>query len=191
MLETFAHYSLFFSNYPCLFTILLLGLLSDKRQLFYWGGLFTLLNICINYALKITFKVPLPVELHPGYAFPSGHMQMLTVFYGWLAMHHLMRMRVLFIPICLLETYGLWYFHYHTIIEITAGFLTGLFLLSVFQKIYQKPTLNRYLLILTTLVACLIYTYYLEDFKPHVVVASLALFILSIFGIIYNLYKKF
>lgn len=186
MFENLAIFSLFFSNVPCILTIFFIGMLSNKRNLFFWGAMFSLLSICINYALKITFKVPLPPELHDGYAFPSGHMQMLTVFYGWLAMHHLLRMRILFIPLCLMETYGLLYFHYHTLLEIVAGFITGLFLLSVFNRIFQKRLFHRYFLILLTWTGCFMYVYYFGVFKPHFLTASLVLSVTSIMGMLYS-----
>jgi hypothetical protein len=178
-----AEFFLFFSNISCMLVIFLIGMLSDKRNVFYWGALFCLISICINYVLKISFKVPLPPELHEGYAFPSGHMQMLTVFYGWLAYHRLLRMRWFFIPLVIGEAYGLVYFHYHTLLEAFAGFATGIFLLSVFNKIYRKTPFMRYIYLMGLLSACLIYIHAFGWMQPHVFIAASILLFLTTIGL--------
>lgn len=183
MPQFIAEFFLFFSNTPCILAIIFIGMLSDKRNIFYWGALFCLISICINYVLKITFKVPLPPELHDGYAFPSGHMQMLTVFYGWLANHRLMRMRWFFPLLVIGEAYGLVYFHYHTLLEAFAGFATGMFLLSVFNKIYLKTPLIRYIYLIFLLGACLIYIDLFGWMQPHVFIAASLLFLLTTIGL--------
>ncbi|MEC8306796.1 MAG: phosphatase PAP2 family protein [Chlamydiota bacterium] len=49
--------------------------------LFTWTMLF-------NHALKISFQVPLfPHIPHPGFAFPSGHMQISSLFYGFILIY--------------------------------------------------------------------------------------------------------
>lgn len=181
MLDLIARFFLFFSNLPCMLMFFFIGLLSEKRKLFYWGGLFCLISVCINYVLKISFKVPLPPELHEGYAFPSGHMQMLTVFYGWLASHHLMRMRWFFIPLVCGEAFGLVYYNYHNLLEAISGFLTGLFLISIFNKIYLKSPPVRYVYLLLLLVLCISYIFTFGYMQPHVLSsASILLFFISI-----------
>ncbi|NBX85090.1 MAG: hypothetical protein EBQ95_05725 [Gammaproteobacteria bacterium] len=183
MPQFIAEFFLFFSNIPCIFAFFLIGILSDKRNIFYWGGLFCLISICINYVLKISFKVPLPAELHDGYAFPSGHMQMLTVFYGWLANHRLLRMHWFFPALVIGEAYGLVYFHYHTLLEAFAGFATGIFLLSMFNKIYFKTPFMRYICLIFLLSACLIYIHVFGFIQPHVFIAASLLFLFTIIGL--------
>jgi hypothetical protein len=110
-------------------------------------------------------------------------MQMLTVFYGWLAYHHLLRMRWFFLPLVIGETYGLVYFHYHTILEAVAGFATGMFLLSFFNKIYLKPPSVRYVYLLSLLTFCLIYIQVFGFIQPHVANAAFWIILFSAIGL--------
>lgn len=67
-----------------LLTMLVMGRLDQRRDLFYHLCFLILLSMIVNSFLKCLFQVPLKPHLgKPGwYAFPSGHMQLAVVFYG-------------------------------------------------------------------------------------------------------------
>ena len=84
MLITALEWLSYLNDFPVVFAIVLLGWLFIDTSIFRHLAYLACLSIIVNVALKGTFKVPLPPELHVGYAFPSGHMQFATVFYGWI-----------------------------------------------------------------------------------------------------------
>ena len=66
--------------------ILILGYIWINKRVFMHGIFIVLFGMMLNSALKMTLQVPLPPALGivEGYAFPSGHMQVAVVLYGWL-----------------------------------------------------------------------------------------------------------
>ncbi|WP_367607376.1 phosphatase PAP2 family protein [Legionella sp. W05-934-2] len=124
---------LHFSHPPMVLIIFILGWVYYDKPLFFYAACLSCMSILINVALKGTFKVPLPPELHSGYAFPSGHMQFATVFYGWLFYHipnRALRLAIPLLLVCL--SIGMMQHHYHTLTEILAGFVTGVLLIRLF-----------------------------------------------------------
>ena len=149
---------LIFSNEFIMIGVIILGLVTSKRREVYWGTIGLNLSIIINYALKATFKVPLLI--HAGYAFPSGHMQQVTFLYGWLALIHLFKMQYLAGFIILAQAFGQIYFKYHNGVETLSGFAVGIFLLSIFYPLYFS-TLN-YLAMILLGIASLLFFYILS-----------------------------
>src|SRR6476620_614074 len=86
LLDTIARGFLALSNDIIIIPIIVLGYIWVDRKLFYHVTCLLLFSMIVNVALKWTFQVALAPSIgNPhGYAFPSGHMQSSTVFYGWL-----------------------------------------------------------------------------------------------------------
>ena len=124
-----------FSSLDIVVLIVLAGFLLIDRRFFYQTSCLLTFNILLNVALKGTFKIPLSPALHViGYAFPSGHMQLATVFYGWIALHWTRRSARLAIVVLLAGIgAGLMHFGYHTLSDVLAALVVGLGLIAVFQ----------------------------------------------------------
>lgn len=84
-------------------------------------------TIILNYALKITFKIPLDISLHKkGYAFPSGHMNLTTTFYLWLFLHTCSRYwRACILLLLIGFGWGLIRYHYHNLRDVIGGGILG------------------------------------------------------------------
>ena len=138
------------------------------------------LGILVNVVLKGYFKVPLASFIsHPGFAFPSGHTQFATVFYGYIAFFGLpnqidnkkhtsfitrqdlnIRIIISSILICGIG-FGLVHYHYHTIGEVIAGFVAGMALLFLYRYALLRFTKTFPYIILITASALLGITYIL------------------------------
>ncbi len=128
-----ANFFLFFSHFECVIPIILLGLVF-RPQVFFQTACLVLIDIVVNVALKGTFKVPLsPILNKIGYAFPSGHMQFATVFYGWLAFNFSWPwLRVIIFVLLFGIGCGLIHYDYHNFLDVTAGIIFGLLLIYLF-----------------------------------------------------------
>jgi len=121
-------------------------------------------GMLVNAGLKLFFKVPLMPHLGPGYAFPSGHTQMTTIFFGWLAINKLYPKKYFFIIVALVG-YSIYAQHYHQPDEIVAGFITGLGVLMVFSKIKLHQQAVVVILFNTVLLTiCALKQYHLHFF---------------------------
>ncbi len=105
---------------------------------------FYLFSVYVNGLLKTAFKTPRPqptqdlAVLHPetgtGYAFPSGHAQGSTVFWGQLSLETRKRwVAVAGIVIIALVSLSRLYLNVHWPIDVLGGFLIGLALLALFN----------------------------------------------------------
>jgi undecaprenyl-diphosphatase len=133
---------LFFDNLQWIACYILMGFIFINRTLFYHATCILCISIIFNVALKCTFQIPLlPTVHHPGFAFPSGHMQLATVFYGWLGLHtrhH--KLHLLIITLLSGIGFGLVYLGYHTWFDVLgavffAGLIIGLYQILLLQKI--------------------------------------------------------
>ncbi|MFC3908811.1 phosphatase PAP2 family protein [Legionella dresdenensis] len=118
--DTLAEFFLFFSNFPFIITLVLIGL-TFRYRLFYSLACLTLFSITMNVALKNVFHIPLNPTL-TGFAFPSGHMQLSTVLYGWLAWQINNRLLRIIIGFLLSGiALGLIHFGYHNLTDVLGG----------------------------------------------------------------------
>lgn len=127
MIDGFAPIGRALANLPMIMLVFLVGFCCFRRKLFYQAACLALFSILVNVALKGLFKVPLsPVLGKIGYAFPSGHMQLATVFYSWLALHSASKFfRVLVFMILMSVGFSLVHYGYHDRADVLAGFLCG------------------------------------------------------------------
>lgn len=74
-----------FSDEFFVIPVIILGSIWVDREVFFHASCMMLVNIIINFALKIIFHIPLAsLLMQDGFSFPSGHMQASSAFYGWL-----------------------------------------------------------------------------------------------------------
>ncbi|WP_133139777.1 phosphatase PAP2 family protein [Legionella genomosp. 1] len=124
--DSLADVFLSFSQLNVLLIIALAGFFLISKPLFFQTACLTAFDIVVNVALKGTFKVPLVAWLGKGYAFPSGHMQLSTVFYLWLAWHTPSRpLKLLIAAILSAVGAGLMHYGYHNFYDILGGLLFG------------------------------------------------------------------
>lgn len=191
---SWAEFFLAFTHIPIVCGILFIYFICISR----WDTLHLIyimaFGMILNVALKGTFQYPLPMAVdHEGYAFPSGHMQMATIFYGWIAMHTRSYFLRLSIAILLIGIgFGLIYCHYHDIYDVLAGVCTGVICLGIYQHTlgYRRPRLwLGWLGIGSVLIA---YDFHIYRHVPrHAIYAYLVLFGLSvILWIIYRWKQK-
>lgn len=176
-----ADFFLLFSHFEMLVPILLIGFLWVNRALFFQTTCIAVFDLMVNVALKGTFKVPLSPLLHKiGYAFPSGHMQLVTVFYGWLALHIPYTLfRVAMLLIVFGVGAGLIHYDYHNVLDVSAGLLFGLLLIVCFQLLlsYFKQKASWILLMIATL--CMGYNAWVYTGIPrHAIIAYAVLMVL-------------
>ena len=170
MIDVIAHVFLVFGNLAFIGPLLFIGVIWSESRFFYELTCLLLFSITLNVALKGTFQIPLARELGiPGYSFPSGHMQIATIFYAWLILYgntRLLKNDRLLLPlnimlVLLLFGIGWSLIHcgYHTIFDVAGAAITALiltiayrFLLDFFPKYFAWILLG--LATLVTLYSC-------------------------------------
>lgn len=131
------------------------------------------LSILINIALKIMFQIPLNPDLHKiGFAFPSGHMQLSTIVYGWLALKiPSARLRVLIGVILIGVGCGLVYFGYHTGLDVLGGVFFASLLIAFYA--FMQDAHNKLLpwILLSISSFAMFYITWKSTIWPHTWVA--------------------
>ena len=165
MLDSFLKLFLFLDNTPWYLFLSVLGLLYPRhRQVTYWGLIGGLLCILCNQSLKAYFQVPLYPHLGHGYAFPSGHLQLASFVYIWMANYKLLAMDKLYFILIPLFAYASVHFHFHSVADVTAGIFCGATYFLIYKNIYQLAIKPRLLVISSAYLFCIGYLYML----PHV-----------------------
>ncbi len=140
MFDLVADLMLTFTTYQTVLFFTLAGSLFAGRRLFFQCACLVAFGIIINVVLKGTFQIPSSVHPSMGsYAFPSGHMQLTTVFYVWWAIYiPFWYYRTLTAAIVLGVGVSLVHFKYHTIYDVTGGLLFGLLIVFCFYYLLTK-----------------------------------------------------
>lgn len=183
MVEGAAHFFLFFSHFEVIIAVILMGIIFGPRSCFLSIIYLALLDLVINVALKGTFKIPLAPWLHPGYAFPSGHMQLVTVFYGSLAvLFSAVWFRLTMISIMLGEGWALIYCRYHDFNDVVAAGVVGVLLIMGNQYLWNYFKQKTPWILMLTAIFCMIYNRFIYTVVPlHATIAFVGLiFLLSI-----------
>ena len=134
------HLLLLPSQFPLILALLMIIFVVVDRQIAYQTLLLVALCLIVNVALKVTFQVPLAASIgKKGFAFPSGHMQFSTVFYGWLAYQIANQWLRLVIGLVLIGVgYGLVAAGYHTVADVLGGAVVGGLLVVGFAGLLKK-----------------------------------------------------
>lgn len=135
MFDNLANVLLVFSHSIIIIPLMVLGFIWVDRRIFYHALCLILLSILVNSALKVSFQIPLPSSLgKEWFAFPSGHMQLSTVLYLWLA--YKIPNTVLRLAIALLLTgigLSLIHFGYHNFYDVLGAIVFALLLLLLYS----------------------------------------------------------
>lgn len=144
-----------FSHPTLIVPFLIIGFLLDKNgaiknaqqntTIWEYACLLILFAMIFNTLLKSLFLVPLnPAIGKEGFAFPSGHMHVSVVFYGWVFLAYTQKgVRGLILLILTGIGYGLIQQGYHDFNDVGAAAAVGLLTLYGFAKITQHPMIQK------------------------------------------------
>ncbi len=153
-------------------------------------ALVTFTSICITHQWKAFFHIPLPKTHHStAYAFPSGHLQLATVFYGalfyeyvWQRTKSLKTTLTLFSPLITIIAWATVAAEYHTTLDVLAGIVFGLTHLFVFYRLLKAQGLKKTTLICGLISLCILciqkssYLYLWEVFGQQCAFSMLILY---------------
>ncbi len=172
LLDSLANFALSFSHAQNIVPIILIGYIWGKREIFHHALCILFTSILFNYALKVTFKIPLDPALNViGYAFPSGHMHTSVAFYGWLMLntrqsiyHTIIVLLLVFIGMSLI------YFGYHNFIDILgAGFFASILLLG-YSHFVKLNKFRQFIVIITLNTILLLYIYFVSEIISSIII---------------------
>lgn len=145
---------LLFSHTIIIAPLLFIGFISrgtffikkpTQKESMIWANacLLVLFSMIFNVFLKSLFQIPLNPALGiKGFAFPSGHMLVAVVFYGWLTCSYPSWKVRAFTTIVLLGiAFGLIQQGYHNLRDIFGAVMFGVITLYAFNKAYRLPTI--------------------------------------------------
>lgn len=177
MLDIIAKIFLSFGHEIFIIPLRILGYIWLEKEIFFNAICLILVSILGNFALKITFQVPLLPHLGQGFAFPSGHMQSAVVLYGWLiAKTRNFIYRVLMISVLIGIALSLVYCNYHNYFDVLGAIFFGYLLIFFYSLLANsgKQILLSSVVTLSTLL--LLYILLLHKFiEEHLWMAYYAL----------------
>ncbi len=133
IIDIFGRAILFTLHAPFLVPFLLIGYFSRYRPIFTRCIFILLFTLILNPYLKSLWQVPLMPHLGEGYAFPSGHMQVAVVLWGWLAFEfRRMELSILAFLLIIGTGYSLIHFNYHNSFDIIGGLMFGVLTLMIY-----------------------------------------------------------
>ncbi|HBB53247.1 MAG TPA: hypothetical protein DCZ80_05050 [Legionellales bacterium] len=133
----------FIGNIYFMFFILFLLLMTQQFHAFQTSIIVGASSMLINANLKLLFQVPLMAHLGNGFAFPSGHLQIATVFYGSLCALHLLDKKVYGFLLTAIA-WAIFYQNYHAPLELLGGFISGMIVICLF---FYTPLLEHKLIL--------------------------------------------
>lgn len=137
------------------------GFIGSSRNIYYHAICLLLMSMIVNYALKITFQIPLsPLLNKEGFAFPSGHMQTVATLYGWIA-YKVPEIvgKLLILILLVLIGVSLVYLGYHNYYDIIGAMFCALALIILYITAFKEGKANPLWLILIATML-LIYIYF-------------------------------
>lgn len=151
--------------------IIIFGFLCHNHKLFFKLAGIVFFSSILNTYLKNYWQVPLDPRVGQGYAFPSGHMQIAFVFWGFLAWHFKnLALRIFVGLITLGIGWALVQKGYHIPKDVLASFIAGaivVFFAVVIDKIGGENE-KYFILILFALTGLLMYVRPSPLYAPHV-----------------------
>lgn len=145
MIDEIANGFLFLTCENFIIPIIVLGYIWADRNKFFHATCLILISMIFNTALKVTFEIPLsPVLGKAGFAFPSGHMQSATTFFGYLAYRiNSIVVRILIIAILIGIGISLIHFKYHNCYDVLAAVFFSFLLMFAYNYINKAQLTKR------------------------------------------------
>ncbi|RUQ95098.1 phosphatase PAP2 family protein [Legionella septentrionalis] len=125
-------------NKPVIIIITILGAFLLGQRLILQTLCLIAFGVILNVALKGTFQIPHSPELSTTYVFPSGHMQVGTMFYLWWALYVSWLTRSVIFLILLGIGLSLIHYHFHTLVDVAGGFFFGMLAMGLYRYILLK-----------------------------------------------------
>src|SRR5262249_47331907 len=131
-LEWIARIGLLFCNPSILASIITIGFLTQNERVFARTLFLLTFTLISNFYLKSLWQVPLIAHMD-GWAFPSGHMSIAVVFWGYLACiyRNFIFSALVGFMLCL-AGYGLVYQGYHYPIDILGSVIFGAISITIY-----------------------------------------------------------
>lgn len=172
-----AQFFLFLSHDKVIIPLLILGYIWFDQKIFFHAIRLILINMLINYSLKVTFQIPLEYYdgKEKGFAFPSGHMQSSVVLYGWLMMkiQDFWYKALTIILLCGVG-WGLVHCGYHKYFDVLGGICVGFLVIFLYTILAgKKKIISPVLLFCST--CLMLYIAYIYKIPEHVWMAYYAL----------------
>lgn len=165
--------------------IMIMGFYLIDRSIFFQAACLLAFSVVLNVALKATFQVPLSPSLHKtGFAFPSGHMQSASVFYGFCIPYLLAWPTKWLALVVLLVGIGasLIHYDYHTLQDVLGAVLVAWVILTTYHYALKQRN-QRFILLFMLFIstALMIYNVIIYNFVPfHAWFAYMTLAALSL-----------
>ena len=139
MLNTIAKFLLNFSHEIIIIPLVIFGYIWLNKKVFFNAICLILISMLLNFALKITFQVPLATAIgKEGFAFPSGHMQSSATLYGWLIIKYNNLTRILLTMLLIGIGFSLVYSGFHNYFDILGAILFASLLICLYIIITTK-----------------------------------------------------
>ena len=128
-----------FSHWVVILPLMVLGYCLISKRIFCHALCLLVLSILLNIILKNIFQIPLSPALgKEGFAFPSGHMQVATVLYGWLAFNiKNIWVRLSIVIILLGVGFSLVHAGYHNYYDVFGGVFFGTLLIGIYHVLLK------------------------------------------------------
>jgi membrane-associated phospholipid phosphatase len=166
---------MFFDHYPFFLLLFLGGLcIKSSRKIFFWGLIGAMLAILFGKTLQAILKVPLINSPVLDYGLPSGHLNLATFIYSWLACFNRLYLRKYFfilIPAFALATVKL---GFHTAMDVICGIISGSVFFLIYYFIYQQPIYIRIRIIISLWAIMTVYLCTIKVFTDKIVMISIA-----------------
>ena len=146
MIHLLTTFFLRFSHWVVIVPCIVLGYCLISRRIFCHALCLLALGILLNIVLKNMFQIPLSPALgKEGFAFPSGHMHVATVLYGWLALNIKNRwFRLCMVIILLGVGFSLVHAGYHNYYDVFGGLFFGTLLVLLYHVLLLKIYKQRF-----------------------------------------------
>ncbi|MBN8511996.1 MAG: phosphatase PAP2 family protein [Rickettsiales bacterium] len=166
-----------FSHETVILPLIIIGYIWFNQNVFFQAICLLLSSMLLNAALKVTFKIPLNPELgKTGFAFPSGHMQSTTVFYGWLYSHFKnFKFRIFIIFILSGVGYSLVYNRFHNYLDVFGALFFGILLILSARLVIKKYPKIYDLICITFASLLMLYIYLMNTLTNYNWMVYLAL----------------
>lgn len=136
---------LFFTTEFFIISIMSIGFLTYNKEIFGKTLFIILFTMVFNTYLKSLWQIPLPIEINKNsWAFPSGHMQIAIVLWGWLTWSFKTRLFSIFSCLLLIGiAVSLVSCGFHNILDISGAVFFGVISLILYNFLLKIPLLSK------------------------------------------------
>jgi membrane-associated phospholipid phosphatase len=198
-----SNFFLLFGNTIILAPLAICGFIFYHRN-FLIPILLLLFTMILSAFLKAAFAIPYSPELvqklgKNGFAFPSGHMQSVVVFYGWFLVSFGNKwLRIILLSIILGVGFALIYEGYHNLYDVLGAVFFGSLTIGFYKVIifliskkikFSKDLMGEALILLCSI--CLMVAFiFLYEIPPHLMVVICIMSVIVVASFFFNCFFK-